>query len=64
MSANSMLPWDCDGTIPPTRDMRDIILVNGIDPYAWKGTENITSAFLRAETAEKNDPNRGNRQLF
>jgi len=64
LNANSMLPWDCDGTISPTRDMRDIILVNGIDPYAWKGTENITSAFLRAETAKTNDPNRGNRQFF
>jgi hypothetical protein len=38
--------------------MRDIMLVCGVDPYAWKGTEDITFAFLRAETADDNDPNR------
>lgn len=58
MSANSLLPWDWDGRIAPTRDMRDIILVCGDDPYAWKGTEDITFAFLRAETADNDDPNR------
>jgi hypothetical protein len=56
MSAESLLPWDWDGRIPPTRDMRDIVLVHGTDPYAHKGTQDITFAFLRAESAE--DPNR------
>jgi ectoine hydroxylase-related dioxygenase (phytanoyl-CoA dioxygenase family) len=58
MSANSLLPWDWDGRIAPTRDMRDIMLVCGVDPYAWKGTEDITFAFLRAETVDDSDPNR------
>lgn len=64
MNANSMLPWDCDGTIPPTRDMRDIILVCGEDPYAWKGTEEITTSFLRAETNRSDDPNIFERKIF
>ena len=49
MSANSMLPWDWDGRISPTRDMRDIVMVCGNDPYSWKGVDDITYAFLRAE---------------
>ena len=57
MSANSMLPWDWDGRISPTRDMRDIVMVCGNDPYSWKGVDDITYAFLRAETANLDDPN-------
>jgi len=38
MSAESMLPWDQDGRLPPTNDLRDIVMVAGTDPYAWKGT--------------------------
>jgi ectoine hydroxylase-related dioxygenase (phytanoyl-CoA dioxygenase family) len=57
MSANSMLPWDWDGRISPTRDMRDIVMVCGNDPYSWKGVDDITYAFLRAETADLDDPN-------
>ncbi|MBT6123232.1 MAG: phytanoyl-CoA dioxygenase family protein [Candidatus Puniceispirillum sp.] len=57
MNANSLLPWDWDGRIVPTRDMRDIMLVCGVDPYSWKGTDDITFAFLRAETANDKDPN-------
>lgn len=55
MSAQSLLPWDWDGRIPATRDMRDIMMVCGNDPYAYKGIEDITFAFLRAESAD--DPN-------
>ena len=55
MSAQSFLPWDWDGRIPATRDMRDIMMVCGNDPYAYKGIEDITFAFLRAESAD--DPN-------
>lgn len=57
MNANSLLPWDWDGRIPATRDMRDIVMVCGEDPYAWKGREDITYAFLRAESATPDDPN-------
>ncbi|HET7896518.1 MAG TPA: phytanoyl-CoA dioxygenase family protein, partial [Flavisolibacter sp.] len=35
MSAESMLPWDQDGKLPATEDLRDIVLVAGEDPYAW-----------------------------
>jgi phytanoyl-CoA hydroxylase len=58
MSAESMLPWDWDGRIAPTRDMRDIVLVRGEDPYAWKGTQEITYPYLRAERDSQDDPNR------
>lgn len=57
MSAKSMLPWDWDGRISPTRDMRDIVMICGNDPYSWKGVEDITYAFLRAETTDPDDPN-------
>ncbi|MEO0546720.1 MAG: phytanoyl-CoA dioxygenase family protein [Pseudomonadota bacterium] len=58
MSAQSLLPWDWDGRLPPTRDMRDIVMVCGKDPYAWKGTDDLTKPFLRAETSAEDDPNR------
>ena len=37
--------------------MRDIVMVCGNDPYSWKGVDDITYAFLRAETADLGDPN-------
>lgn len=56
MSAESYLPWDWDGRIEPVpRDMRDIVLVRGKDPYSWRGTEDITFPYLRAERPD--DPN-------
>ena len=42
MSAQSLLPW----TRPPDDvhvakwDCRDVVLVAGTDPYAWRGTRN------------------------
>ena len=56
MSAESLLPWDWDGRLPVSEDNRDVLLVAGEDPYAWKGIEEHTFAFLRAESKE--DPNR------
>lgn len=50
MSAESMLPWDQDGKLPLTEDLRDIILVAGEDPYAWKGVVDVNKPFLRPET--------------
>lgn len=52
MSAQSLLPW----FTPPagknvsiaTHDFRDIVLVAGEDPYAYKGTEDIVGARVRA----------------
>lgn len=49
MSAESMLPWDQDGKLLPTEDLRDIVMVAGIDPYAWKGTVDMNKPFLRPE---------------
>ncbi|MBV4358227.1 phytanoyl-CoA dioxygenase family protein [Pinibacter aurantiacus] len=49
MSAESMLPWDQDGKLEPTEDLRDIILVAGEDPYAWKGTVDANKPYLRPE---------------
>ena len=60
MSAESLLPWDWDGRLEPTRDNRDIVMVAGEDPYAWKGIESWTFPYLRAESRE--DPNLHERQ--
>jgi ectoine hydroxylase-related dioxygenase (phytanoyl-CoA dioxygenase family) len=49
MSADSMLPWDQDGNLPATEDLRDIVLVAGKDPYAWKGTVDLNKPYLRPE---------------
>lgn len=49
MSAESMLPWDQDGKLPATEDLRDIVLVAGEDPYAWKGTVDVNKPYLRPE---------------
>ncbi len=49
MSAESMLPWDQDGKFALTEDLRDILLVAGEDPYAWKGTVDMNKPYLRPE---------------
>jgi len=49
MSADSMLPWDQDGNLPATEDLRDIVMVAGRDPYEWKGTVNLNKPYLRPE---------------
>lgn len=49
MSAESMLPWDQDGKLPPTEDLRDIVMVAGNDPYAWKGVVDVNKPYLRPE---------------
>lgn len=50
MSADSMLPWDQDGNLPATEDLRDILMVAGNDPYKWKGTVDVNRPYLRPET--------------
>lgn len=50
MSAESMLPWDRDGSLPPTEDLRDIVLVAGKDPYSWKGIVDANKPYLRPES--------------
>ena len=49
MSAESMLPWDNGGRLEPTADMRDVVLVTGEDPHAWKGTADLHVPFLRPD---------------
>jgi phytanoyl-CoA hydroxylase len=45
MSAESLLPWKVQGT----DDNRDIVLVAGTDPYAWKGTEEQNAPWVRRD---------------
>jgi phytanoyl-CoA hydroxylase len=52
MSARSLLPWDWDHRLSPTRDMRDVVVVAGRDPYAYKGIEDLTYPFVRNEIAD------------
>ena len=49
MNAHSMLPWDQDGKLPLTHDMRDIEIICGKDPYAYKGKQNLNKPYLRAD---------------
>ena len=49
MSAESYLPWDQDGKFPLKEDMRDIVMVAGEDPYAYKGTEELNTPYLRPD---------------
>lgn len=49
MSAESMLPWDQDGKLPSTDDLRDIVMVSGKDPYPHKDITNINQPYLRPE---------------
>ncbi len=49
MSAESPLVWDWDGRLAPSDDNRDIIMVCGADPYAYKGIENLTFPHVRSE---------------
>jgi ectoine hydroxylase-related dioxygenase (phytanoyl-CoA dioxygenase family) len=54
MSAESFLPWwRPGGPIPPTQDLRDIVLVAGADPYAWKGIEDLNRPYVRREAAAR-----------
>lgn len=48
MNACSLLPWNYDGN-SPTDDHRDIEMVAGTDPYAWKGITDLTRPFVRAD---------------
>eukprot|EP00117_Sycon_ciliatum_P001389 scpid80774/ scgid0099/ Phytanoyl-CoA dioxygenase, peroxisomal; Phytanic acid oxidase; Phytanoyl-CoA alpha-hydroxylase len=52
MRAESFLPWTNDGRFDIKDDMRDFLLVSGIDPYAdFKPMQSFTKPFLRGETA-------------
>ncbi len=50
MNAYSLLPWQLkpeDAGRAARADYRDIVMVAGEDPYAWKGTENRGGAHVR-----------------
>lgn len=51
MSAESLLGWRPPGEHEhmAIADFRDIVLVAGTDPYAYKGTEDISLAYSRAD---------------
>ena len=51
MSAESLLPWTL-GAPTARADVRDIVMIAGEDPYAWRGLEDITKPYVRAETPE------------
>ncbi len=52
MSAESMLPWTLGGT-KARPDVRDIVMIAGEDPYAWRGVEEITKPWVRPDNAER-----------
>jgi phytanoyl-CoA hydroxylase len=51
MSAQSLLPWQPPrpGEHMAKTDYRDVVLVAGEDPYAYKGTENRSRPHVRAD---------------
>jgi ectoine hydroxylase-related dioxygenase (phytanoyl-CoA dioxygenase family) len=50
MSARSPLSWKVPpGASPATWDYRDIVLVAGEDPYAYKGITDVTRAYVRPD---------------
>jgi ectoine hydroxylase-related dioxygenase (phytanoyl-CoA dioxygenase family) len=51
MSAESLLPWTM-GAATARADVRDIVMIAGEDPYAWRGLETITRPYVRGETPE------------
>jgi phytanoyl-CoA hydroxylase len=51
MSAESLLPWKKpdEKTSMALADYRDIVMVAGKDPFAYKGVEEIAKAFVRSD---------------
>jgi phytanoyl-CoA hydroxylase len=50
MSAESLLPWrEASGEHFGEYDFRDIVMVAGTDPYAWKGTTELSKPHSRPE---------------
>jgi phytanoyl-CoA hydroxylase len=52
MSAESMLPWTL-GATKARPDVRDIVMIAGEDPYAWRGVEELTKPWVRPDNAER-----------
>ena len=51
MSAESLLPWHLPepGTSMAMADIRDIVMVAGTDPYAYKGIQTDGFAHIRPD---------------
>ncbi|MGF1484998.1 MAG: phytanoyl-CoA dioxygenase family protein [Opitutales bacterium] len=50
MSAESYLPWHHEqGRAMARQDYRDIVMIAGTDPYAWKGTRDIAKPHVRRD---------------
>lgn len=47
MSAESLLPWDMGDLPTASADNRDIVMVAGEDPYAWKGVQDRSGTHVR-----------------
>ena len=52
MSAESLLPWTM-GASTARPDVRDIVMIAGEDPYAWRGLEEITRPYVRGENPQR-----------
>jgi hypothetical protein len=52
MSAESMLPWTM-GHSRARPDVRDIVMIAGEDPYAWRGIEELSKPWVRPDNAER-----------
>ena len=52
MNAKSLLPWAFDGRRAPV-DWRDIVMIAGQDPYAWKGVRELHFPWVRPENPER-----------
>jgi hypothetical protein len=51
MSAESPLPWleAPPGVLAVAHDHRDIVMISGVDPYAWKGIADIVKPEVRLD---------------
>jgi hypothetical protein len=51
MSAESLLPWlEAPPGVPAVaHDHRDIVMISGTDPYAWKGLSDIVRPEVRPD---------------
>ena len=52
MSATSLLPWAM-GAPRAREDVRDIVMIAGNDPYAWRGLEEIAMPYVRPDNPER-----------
>lgn len=54
-SAHSTMAFDPTHYQTTAKDYRDIVMVSGIDPYAWKGTERLGKPMVRKAGATRAD---------